>query len=156
MADFTFNQALGRVVEFYMRVRNNDPANSALVLVVLKATAAADDTLRDKATLADVLAVSPEATNAGYARKVLSDTTLAATSPDNAADAWQVTFPSQTWNTVGATGGAWAKLLVCYDKDTTAGTDADIIPVTAHDLAVTPNGQNITVTPPSTGFFRAT
>ena len=156
MSDFAFNVALGRAVEFYQRVRSNDPANSALVLVVLKATAASDATLRDLTTLSAVLAASPEATNVGYARKVLTDTALAAASPNNTSDSFQITFPSQTWNTVGATGGAWAKLLVCYDSDTTAGTDANIIPVTAHDLAVTPNGTNITITPPSTGFYRAT
>ena len=156
MGDLTFNVALGRAVEFYQRVRNNDPANSALVLVVLKAPGASDATLRDLTTLSAVLAASPEATNAGYARKVLTDTTLAASSPDNTNDAWQITFPPQTWNTVAATGGAWARLLVCYDSDTTTGTDANIIPVTAHDLPVTPNGTNIQVTPPATGFYRAT
>ena len=34
MADFVFNIAKGRVAEFYNRVDTNDPANSALVIVV--------------------------------------------------------------------------------------------------------------------------
>lgn len=156
MGDIVFNVAVGRVTELYNRVKTNDPANSALVLVVLKATAASDATLKDLTTLSAVLAASPEATNTGYARKVLTDANIAAVTVDNANDAVTLTFPAQTWNTVAATGGAWAKLLVCYDGDTSAGTDANIIPLTAHDLAVTPNGTNITVTPPATGFYRGT
>lgn len=156
MADFTFNVSLGKVAAYYDRVDGNDPANSALVLVVLKATAAADATLKDLTTLAAVLAASPEATNSGYARKVLTDSTLAAATVDNSNDLVALTWPAQTWSSVAATGGGWAKLLVCYDPDTTAGTDANIVPLTAHDFAVTPNGENITATPASTGFYRAT
>ena len=33
MANIVFNIAKGRVVELYNRVENNDPANSALILV---------------------------------------------------------------------------------------------------------------------------
>lgn len=159
MADFTFNVALGRVVELYNRVQANDPANSALVIVVLKAgSISSDATLKDCATLAAVLAsgTTAEASNAGYARKVLTDATLAAIAPDLTNDWEALSIPNQTWTSVAATGGGWAKLLVCYDADTTAGTDANVIPLTAHDFAVTPTGSDITATVPTTGFFRAT
>lgn len=159
MADFTFNVSLGRVVELYNRVKTNDPANSALVVVVLKANGIATDAaLKDAATLAAVLALgtTAEASNAGYARKVLTDATLAAAAADLTNDWTALTIPSQTWTSVAATGGAWAKVLLCYDADTTTGTDANVIPLTAHDFAVTPNGTNITATVPTTGFFRAT
>lgn len=159
MADFTFNVALGRVVELYNRVQANDPANSALVVVVLKAgVISSDATLKDCATLAAVLAsgTTAEATNTGYARKVLTDANLTAISPDLTNDWEALSIPSQTWTAVAAAGGAWAKLLICYDADTTAGTDANIIPLTAHDFAVTPTGSDIAATVPATGFFRAT
>jgi hypothetical protein len=145
------------VVELYHRVKSNDPANSALVVVALRATgAAADATLKDLTTLAAVLSASPEATNAGYARKVLTDTQLGAWTPNNAGDSSALTIPAQTWTSVATTGGAWSRLLICYDADTTAGTDANVIPLTAHDFAVTPNGTNLSATPASTGFFLAT
>jgi hypothetical protein len=159
VADFVFNASLGRVVELYRRVDVNDPANSALVFVVLKANGISSDAvLKDCATLAAVLTsgTTAEASNSGYARKVLTDANLTAIAADNAGDQAALSFQALTWTAVGATGGAWAKLLVCYDPDTTAGTDGDIVPLTAHDVAVTPNGTNITVTVPTTGFFRAT
>ena len=38
MANFVYNIALGRVAEFYNRVKTDDPPNSALVIVVLSQT----------------------------------------------------------------------------------------------------------------------
>jgi hypothetical protein len=62
---------------------------------------------------------------------------------------------TQTFATISA-GDAWRKLLVCYDNDTTGGTDANIIPVKYIDLlingvAVVPNGANVVVAFPD-GF----
>lgn len=48
MANFVFNIAKGRVAELYNRVTTNDPANSALVAVVL-ATAGLDAMVDDTA-----------------------------------------------------------------------------------------------------------
>ena len=49
MANIVFNIAKGRVVEFYNRVENNDPTNSALILVPIETTG-----LEADATLIDV------------------------------------------------------------------------------------------------------
>jgi hypothetical protein len=155
VADFTFNVSLGRVVELYGRVKAGDPSGAVLMLVVLKATAASDATLRDCTTLAAVLSASPEATNSGYARKTLAATAIAAVTPDHTNDLIALTFPAQTWNSVAAAGGNWAKLVVCYAPTAASATSA-IVPMTCHDLAVVPNGTNVTATPVSTGFFRAT
>lgn len=156
MADFVFNIAKGRVAEFYSRVDTNDPANSALVVVVL-ATAGleTDAVLRDKDTLTDVLAgATNEVTNTGYARKVLTDTDLAAFAPDDTNDRVDLDIPDQTWTAVAA-GDGWSKLLICYDNDTTGGTDANIIPLTAHDFVVTPDGTDIVAQIAAAGFYRA-
>lgn len=151
MADFTFNVALGREIELHNRVNDNDPANSALILVVLRAAALeADGILKDYDTLSAILAgASDEATNTGYARKTLTDADLVAPTVDDTRDRILVTIPIQTYATISA-GDAWSKLLLCYDSDTTGGTDANIVPVTAHDLrysnaAIIPNGGNIIV-----------
>lgn len=142
MAAFVFNIAKGRVAELYNRVKTNDPANSALVLVVLKASGLeADATLRDYDDLGTLLAgTNDEATNVGYARKVLTDADIAALAVDDVNDWMPCDLPDQTWSGVEAAGGSWAKLLVCYDPDTTTGTDSSIVPLTAHDFAVTPEG----------------
>ena len=55
MANTVFNIAKGKVNVYTERVVNNDPANSALVVVLLK-VAASDATLKDQDTLAAVLA----------------------------------------------------------------------------------------------------
>ena len=156
MADFVFNIAKGRVAELYNRVDTNDPANSALVIVVLATSGLETDAvLKDKDTLADVVSgTTNEVTNTGYARKVLTDASLSAFAADDTNDRVDLDFADQTWTGVAA-GDGWSKLLVCYDSDTTAGTDANIIPLTAHDFVVTPDGSDITAVINSAGFYRA-
>ena len=152
-----FNIAKGKVAEYAARVNANDPANSAFVVVALKATGIeADGTLQDYDTLADLLAAAnDEATNTGYARKTLDNTAGITVTVDDTNNRVDVDIPDQTWTGVVATGGAWAKLLVCYDSDTTGGTDANIVPLTHHDFAVTPDGSDITAQIATAGFFRA-
>ena len=156
MANFVFNIAKGRVAELFNRVDQNDPTNSAIVIVAINATAT-DATMKDYDTLALLLADAnvDEATNSGYARKVLVDSDIAALSPDDSGDLMQVTVADQTWTAVAATGGAWTDLVICYDGDTTGGTDANIIPLTCHDFAVTPNGGDITADVGASGVYQA-
>ena len=159
MTDTVANIAKGAVAEYVRRVNNNDPANSALVVVALKAAGLETHAvLKDYATLAAVLAASnDEATNTGYARKVLTDTDLADPTIDTTADKVLAIIGDQTWTTVQATGGAWGMLVVCYDADTTSGTDANLVPLTFHDFAVTPDGTDIVADFSATeGFFQAT
>jgi hypothetical protein len=158
MADFVFNIAKGRVGEFYNRVKGNDPANSAFIIVALKSAGLeADDTLNNYDDLSTLLAAAnDEATNTGYARKTLTDADLVAfPAPDDTGNLFNFDIPDQTWTAVQVTGGAWGKLLVCYDNDTTSGTDSNIIPMTAHDFAVTPDGTDIVAVVAAAGFFRA-
>lgn len=161
MASFVFNIAKGRTVEFHERVNNNDPAASALKIVVLaEAGLESDDVLKDYDDLGTLLAgASAEVTNTGYARKTLTDADLSAVTVDDVDDQAELTFGTQTWTTVSS-GDSWRKLLVVYDADTAAGTDSNIIPVSAHDLliagvAVVPTGTNVVVSLP-TGYLIAT
>lgn len=156
MSDFVFNVGLGRVAEFYWRVKNNDPANSALVVAVL-ATAGieTDAVLRDKTTFADLVSgATNEATNSGYARKVLTDADLLAFAVDHANDRVDLDIPDQTWTSVQS-GDNWSKIIIGYDSDTTGGTDANIIPLTAHDFPVSPDGTDIVAQINTAGFYRA-
>lgn len=155
MADFVFNIAKGRVAELYNRVDSNDPANSALIIVVIDANGDTDATMKDRDTLSALLGgTANEVTNANYARKTLTDSDLAAFAPDDTNDRVDLDFADQTWTAVGA-GDAWTDLLVCYDNDTTGGDDTNIIPLTCHDFAVTPDGSDITAQIATAGFFRA-
>lgn len=156
MANFVFNIGLGRVVELYNRVDSNDPANAALIILVL-ATAGieADATLKDVDTVSALVAgTTNEVTNAGYARKTLTDADIVAFAPDDANDRTDLDIPDQTWTGVGA-GDGWNDVVIAYDSDTTAGTDANVVPLTQHDFVVTPDGSDITAQIAAAGFFRA-
>jgi len=153
MANKVYNIAAGRVVEYYNRVENNDPAPSALILVPLEtAGLEADAVLIDKDDLTAVLSgTTNEQTTMG--RKTLTDAELAALpAPNDASDNYEVSLPAVTWT--AATGNAISKILVCYDADTGAGTDANIIPLCMFDLVYTPSGVDLTLT--AGVFFRAT
>lgn len=156
MAASVFNIAKGRVAEFYNRVDSNDPSNSALKIVVLGTSGLQSDaTLIDYDTLAAILAGgNSEVTNTNYARKTLTDSDISALTVDDTNDRMDVDIPDQTWTSVAA-GDTWAKLLVCYDNDTTSGDDSNIIPLTLHDFSVVPSGADITAQINSSGFYRA-
>ncbi len=153
MSNITFNVAKGRVVELYNRVKSNDPTNAAIILVPIETSGLeADATLIDADTLAALLSgATNEQTTMG--RKTLTEADLAALpAPDDTNNRYEVSLPTVTWT--AASGNAISKILVCYDSDTTAGTDSNIVPLTMFDFAQTPSGADIQMT---TGvFFRAT
>lgn len=152
MANIVFNIAKGRVVEYYNRVKSNDPANSALILIPIETTGLeADATLIDVDTVTALLAgTTNEQSTMG--RKTLTDADLAALpAPDDTNDRYDIALPTVTWT--AASGNAISKMVVAYDADTTGGTDADLIPLTMFDAVATPDGNNLQLT---TGtFFRA-
>jgi hypothetical protein len=156
MGDFVFNIAKGRVTELVNRVNLNDPANSVVIVAVWNAGAATDATLKDYTTHAAVEADAnaAEVTNTGYARKVLNDTSGMTVTTDQTNDRVDVDMPDQTWTAVAA-GSAWTDLSTSYDNDSTAGTDANVVPMTWHDFIVTPDGSDIVAQVNAAGFFRA-
>lgn len=152
MANIVFNIAKGRIGEYYNRVESNDPANSALILVPIETSGLESDaTLIDADTLAAVLAgATNEQTTMG--RKTLTDAELAAVpAPDDTNDRNDFSLPTVTWT--AAAGNAISKVLVCYDADTTGGTDSNIIPLTMFDAALTPSGTDYQLT--GGVFYRA-
>lgn len=156
MADGVFNIAKGKVNEYVDRVASNDPANSALVLVVLEANEA-DGTLEDYDTLSALLAGSnTESAATNYARPVLTDADISASAVDDTNNRREAAIPDETLTSYGP-GNATTKLIVCYDSDTTGGTDANIVPLTHHDWVGTPNGGDVTIsfTTGTDLFFRA-
>lgn len=152
-ADFVYNIALGRSVEFARRVENNDPANAALQVIIIDAGAVSDATLKDVDTLAALEATGAnEVGNSGYARKDLLNGSLTIT-VDDSNDRTDLDFADQTWTAVAA-GAAWTDLVVCYVYSEPTGTSSDFIPMTQHDFAVTPDGSDITAQLNASGFFR--
>ena len=113
MASITFNIAKGKVNAFTERVVNNDPANSALVVVLLK-TAEADATLQDYDMLGAVFAAGGGTANVecdftNYARKTLTDADLSAPTVDDTGNEQYSDAPDQTYT---AAGGATNNTIV--------------------------------------------
>lgn len=122
-------------------------ANDALIAVVLEAAGLeADDALQDYDDLAALLAASNnEQTTMG--RKTLTGVTVTVNDTTNvvSVDVADVTWTAPTGNPTG-------KLVVCYDPDTTTGTDSTVVPLTLHDFAVTPDGTDLLVQTDPTGL----
>lgn len=156
MGDIVFNVAKGKVNELHDRVDGDDPSPSALIVVLLKVVAS-DATLKDQATLAAVLAGgSTEADFTNYARKTLTNVDIGPSVADNTNDRREADIADQTWTAAGgASNNSLVKLLVCYDANTGAGTDTDIVPLTAHDFVITTNGGDITAQINAAGYYRA-
>lgn len=153
MANFCFNIGKGRIAELYNRAESNDPTNSALILVPCSASDT-EANAQDADTLTDALATAiNEQTGGGWVRKTLESVQLAAfPAPDDTNNRYAVAVPSVTWT--APTGGSnTTGLLICYDSDTTAGTDANIIPLTHHDFVVTADGNDVILNVGD--FFRA-
>lgn len=146
MADFVFNIAKGRVRSY----ADLSAASDALVFVPIEATGVeADDTLNNYDDLGALLgAANNEQTTMG--RKSVTSATITVDDTNNRVD---IDVADQTWT--AATGNAVSDLLICYDGDTGAGTDSNIVPLTCHDFSVTPDGSDITAVINSAGFFRA-
>lgn len=153
MANQVHNIALGQVVSYYRRVDENDPATAELY-VIAWAAGDTDNAIKDADTVAaiEALASTAEATNSGYARKVLTDADLVAFSPDDINDRVDLDIPDQTWTSVAA-GSNWTDLGTAYGLN--GGADSAKVPLTWHDFAVTPSGTDIVAQIAAAGFFRA-
>lgn len=142
MANYVFNIAKGRVAEFFNRVDSNDPTNSAIILVPLSASGTEAEA-QDYDTLTATLAgTANEQTSGGWVRKTLTDADLAAISVDDTNNRMPATLPQVTW-TAPTAGNNTTGLLICYDSDTGAGTDANIIPLVHCDFVVTADGNDV-------------
>jgi hypothetical protein len=143
MANFMDNRSKGRFVEYFNRVDSNDPANSAIVLVPLSASgteAQGQDLHTLSAYEAD--ANFAERTTGGWVRKTLTDAQLAAIAVDDVNNRFPATLPSVTWTTPAA-GNNTTGLLLCFDSDTTAGTDANLEVICHLDFVVITDGNDV-------------
>ncbi len=157
MADFVFNVAKGHVSEYAVRVIGADPTNAEFIVVLLD-NSVADATAEDLDTLALVLADGGTDEASGvtnYARKE-TPTEVAGLSRtiDDSNDRIDIDVNDFTYTALGNGSNALlSDLLFCYDSDSLAGTDANIVPCTQHDFAVQTDGSDVTVQ--VTNFFRA-
>lgn len=145
MADFVFTDASGAAAE---KVRDG----TANVGVLLLKVAEADATLRDRATVAAILAAAnTEADFTNYARKTGLTGTVTVDAANNRVD---VSIPNQTWTAAGgAANNTLVKAIVFYQD---AAADATRVPLVGLDFAVTTDGTDLTIQFNASGFYRAT
>ncbi|OLZ72558.1 hypothetical protein AVW11_03970 [Streptomyces amritsarensis] len=143
MADLVLNIALGRLAHY----ASLPAANDALIAVPLETSGlVADSTMRDYDTLAALLAGASNE-QASMGRKTLASVTVTV---DDADERVEIDAADIVWT--AAAGNPVSAIVVCYDPDTTGGTDADLVPLGKFDFVVTPDGSDITAT--ITDLFR--
>ena len=125
--------------------------NDALVWVLFSGTET-DDNIRDADTLTALIATSlNEATFTGYARVTATSVTVTVDDTNNRVD---VDAADPSWSPTSAE--ALTRIALCYDPDTTGGTDADLIPLFVDDFAITTaTSGTLGYTVASGGFARA-
>lgn len=134
MANIVFNIALGRLGQY-----GDLPATADSLIAVPFAAAGlpSDATMRDYATLTAVKAGATEQTTLG--RKTLANITVTV---DNTNDRVAIDCDDVVWT--ATSGAAIGAVVICYKPDT-ASTDTQIIPLTKHDVAMTPDGTTFTL-----------
>lgn len=154
MASYVFNVAKGKVAAYFERVENNEPANSAIVIIPLKVSDTEANS-RDFDTVTEVLAGTADEQTEGWSRKTLTDADLAGANfaQDDTNDRGQASVPEVKWTTP-TSGKNTTGLLIAYDADTTGGNDSNLIPLVHVDFAVTADGNDVSLN--AGEIFRAT
>lgn len=146
MANAIFNVARG-MIGYYATLPGT---NDAIIAVPIEAAGLpANDTLVDFTNLSTLLAgAANEQTTMG--RKALTNVApvLNTTTNSKTVDADDIMFTA-------ASGNAIAAVLLCYDPDTTASVDTNIVPLIKLDVAITPIGSNIVLQLNPEGFYKS-
>ena len=151
MADLVFNIAKGRVAELYNRVDVGDPAAARLYIIPVDVAAVTDANLRDADDFAAIITLGvTERSATGWNRKTLDGTVLAALAVDDTNDRMPLDLADQTWTAVSA--GTVTDLVICY-ASVGSPTNAQLLPLTLHDFAITPDGSDVVAT--IADFYRA-
>lgn len=135
MANIVFNVALGRLAQY-----GDLPATADSLVAVPFAAASlpTDATMRDYATLTAVKAGATEQATLG--RKPLTNVMVTV---DNTNDRVSIDCDDIVWT--ATSGAAIGAVIICYKPDT-ASADTAIIPMTKHDVTMTPDGTTFTLT----------
>lgn len=152
MGDIQFNIAKAKSGTYLDQV---GVGNARLIAVLVKASGLeSDNTLKDHATLASILAgTTDECDFTNYQRKVISVVT---NTVDNANDWFNSDTADLIWSSAGgAANNNIGAVIFCFDLDITSGTDANIIPLYKMDYTETTTGSDLEVRINANGLFRS-
>lgn len=143
MGNIVCNIAKGRFAELYNRVKLGDPSTARLYVIPISAGAVSDATLADCDDFAAMVTAGvTERTANGWNRKTLAAADLGTLTVDDTNDRMPTDIGDQTWT---PTADAVTDLVICYSA-TASPTNAQLIPCTVHDWAVTGSGATETAT----------
>ena len=153
MADFVFNIAKGRVVEYTNRVKAGDPAAARLYLIPVDVAAVTDATLKDVDDFAAAITAGiTERAATGWNRKTVAAADISTLAPNDTSDLFAVDMIDQVWTAV--TAGVVTDLILCY-ASVASPTNAQLLVMTQHDFPITPDGTDVTAIIAAAGFFSA-
>jgi hypothetical protein len=156
MADFVYNIAKGRAGELVNRVKVGDPAAARLYIIPVDVAAVTDATLRDLDDFAAIITAGvTERSASNWNRKTIAAADIAAITPDDTNDRFDYDIVTDPLWSPGPTAGNSTDLIVCYASVATP-TNAQLLPLTQHDFAITADGSDVQGTIAATGFFRST
>lgn len=140
MADFAFNIAKGRAIELVTRVKNGDPAAARLYAIPVDVAAVTDATIKDLDDFAAIITAGvTERTTGGWARITLAAADITALSPDDVNDRYDADVIDLNFGAVTGGTAASTDVIICY-ASVGAPTNAQLLPVSQHDMAFTPDG----------------
>lgn len=150
MANYAFNIAKGRAIELTNRVKSGDPAASRLYVIPLSTSlsAASGEDADDFAAL--ITAGAVEVTTGNWNRKTIAAADITALTPDDTNNRFDADFIDLTWTAITANSSG---LVVCY-ASVASPTNAQLLPISHHDFAITQDGSDVTAT--VAVFYRAT
>jgi hypothetical protein len=154
MANYVFTTGLGKTAQYVQNVL--DGGNDAIVWVPM-ATSGTAEQGEGLTTLAAVEADAnfSEQTGTGWSRVIQDETgDSLAVAFDTTNNRVEADSADLVW--AGPSSGNTTGVIACYDPDTTTGTDTDLIPLVHLDMAVTQNGQQVTLQFNAEGWYNAT
>lgn len=131
----------------------NDPAAAILTVIPVDVAAVSDATLRDLDDFAAIITAGvTERSATGWNRKTLTDADITMPAPNDAGDSYDIDIADLVWTSV--TAGAVTDIIICYSS-VGSPTNAQLLPLTQQDFAITPDGSDVTGVVNAAGFFRA-
>lgn len=140
-------------IGYYFETARDRPSgftNAAIIITLLKSSGLeADAVLADHDNVSVLLAATnDQADFTNFVRKTVfgSGGTGITKTVDDSGNRVLLDLPDQTWvDAGGASNNTLGKVLIAFDPDTTAGDDTTLVPLLAHDITATTDGNDLII-----------
>lgn len=144
-----FNISKGKIQWYWEQVRDNVGSagtGAGLIVSLWKTTGLeADGILADYDNIADLITPNVQADFTNYAAKIVQGPTATVVIDDTGNRAL-LDLPDQTWvDAGGAANNTLGKVIISYDPNLATGDNTTLIPLLAHDITATTDGNDLIV-----------